>query len=332
MPLRKIKMPGDATIIANMLPKAFVYPEHEDWSLRDEEALEIGGQLDAMRMVWPLIMVLRLFMPQLRHIMRGYVWEEDGQPVGMVNVTKLGQADTWQIGNVAVLPDYRRRGIARQLVEAAVEMARGYGARSIVLDVIDGNEPAYKLYQSLGFEHFTGSAELYFDRSLGKAPDDLPEGYELRLLGLTDWRPRYAVSLAVTPPEVTRYEPVTESRFRKSLAFRIFAPFLIRIFGSMIMPLAVSYEGEDIAVATINARRGSGFNDIKILLHPDHAAIARPLLEQVVFRTAMLAPGKRSEFSVSHWQADLIEAAVALGFERRYDYHRLGMVTNRKHG
>jgi len=82
----------------------------------------------------------------------GYVWLSEGRVVG--NVT-LQEADTtglrWRITNVAVLPEYRGRGIARILMQETLhEIARHSGSWAI-LQVRTGNEVAHGLYLSLGF-------------------------------------------------------------------------------------------------------------------------------------------------------------------------------------
>jgi ribosomal protein S18 acetylase RimI-like enzyme len=55
------------------------------------------------------------------------------------------------IGGLAVDPDRRRLGIARQLVEAAVAEARRRGARKLTLRVLGHNTAARKVYESCGF-------------------------------------------------------------------------------------------------------------------------------------------------------------------------------------
>lgn len=105
----------------------------------------------------------------------------------------LGIADTWaQLGRdgdevfgfsltrriideaelmlVAVPPDQRGRGYGRRLVEGAMEAARQRGARTMFLEVRDGNEAALRLYRSLGFtaagrrqNYYTGAAGERFD-------------------------------------------------------------------------------------------------------------------------------------------------------------------------
>ncbi len=54
---------------------------------------------------------------------------------------------------VFVSPRYRGHGIGRALVESVVAHADANGVRRVNLTVYVPNEPAVKLYESLGFEH-----------------------------------------------------------------------------------------------------------------------------------------------------------------------------------
>lgn len=56
-----------------------------------------------------------------------------------------------ELGNLAVEPEWRRRGIGRHLVQVALRVARRGGARALVLEVRQGNGPARALYRSAGF-------------------------------------------------------------------------------------------------------------------------------------------------------------------------------------
>ncbi len=60
-------------------------------------------------------------------------------------------ADEMHILNLAVSADFRKRGIARQLVLAAISHAYAKGARRAFLEVRVSNVTAQKLYSSLGF-------------------------------------------------------------------------------------------------------------------------------------------------------------------------------------
>ena len=69
---------------------------------------------------------------------------------GVVAVTMSGT--TADLLRVVVDPARRRQGIARQLVDAALDAVRDAGVRSVMLEVRYDNEPAIALYQSVGFE------------------------------------------------------------------------------------------------------------------------------------------------------------------------------------
>lgn len=55
------------------------------------------------------------------------------------------------ITNVAVAPDYRRQGVATQLIERLVEISRAENAEFITLEVRENNTSAQALYEKQGF-------------------------------------------------------------------------------------------------------------------------------------------------------------------------------------
>jgi ribosomal protein S18 acetylase RimI-like enzyme len=104
----------------------------------------------------------------------GYVWQHDGAVVGNASLIPFfvkGQR-YFLIANVAVHPDFRRQGIARQLTEQAIAYARKKGAPAVWLHVHRPNEVALQLYRSLGFaERFVRTSWLSQpDHLQGKAP------------------------------------------------------------------------------------------------------------------------------------------------------------------
>ncbi len=78
------------------------------------------------------------------------VAEFNGVVVGYIGVFVV--YESCDISNIAVLPEYRRRGIGRLLLEGACDAARNGGAESISLEVRPSNRGAIALYRSVGFE------------------------------------------------------------------------------------------------------------------------------------------------------------------------------------
>ena len=60
-------------------------------------------------------------------------------------------ADEAQILNVATLPEYRRRGLAKEILSALYAGARERGAIVVTLEVRESNSAARALYESEGF-------------------------------------------------------------------------------------------------------------------------------------------------------------------------------------
>jgi ribosomal-protein-alanine N-acetyltransferase len=60
--------------------------------------------------------------------------------------------DETDMMNIAVHPDYRRCGVAQQLVVQLVADLKRRGSRCLTLEVRASNDPARKLYEKLGFQ------------------------------------------------------------------------------------------------------------------------------------------------------------------------------------
>ena len=76
--------------------------------------------------------------------------------------------DEMHILNLAVAPAFRRQGISRKLVFAAIRRAYSKGAKRAFLEVRASNTAAQKLYSSLGFIG-TSMRREYYDQPVEDA-------------------------------------------------------------------------------------------------------------------------------------------------------------------
>ena len=70
--------------------------------------------------------------------------------------------DSADITNVAVRPQYRRRGIARQLVGRMLEQMAAKGVTGVLLEVRESNLPAQNCYAQAGFT-VVGRRKNYYE-------------------------------------------------------------------------------------------------------------------------------------------------------------------------
>lgn len=90
---------------------------------------------------------------------RCWVAELDGRVVGMLVLWMI--IDEAHIATLATHPEFRRRGIAEQLLLTALDEAHTEGAQSALLEVRAGNNAAQTLYHKYGFE-VVGRRERYY--------------------------------------------------------------------------------------------------------------------------------------------------------------------------
>ena len=105
----------------------------------------------------------RMLSEELENACAAFLVAEDadsGQVVGYAGV--LVMADEGYITNVAVFPEYRRRGIGAQIIEVFMNFARANRLAFLTLEVRPSNAAAIALYQGFGFEE-VGRRKNYYD-------------------------------------------------------------------------------------------------------------------------------------------------------------------------
>lgn len=104
-----------------------------------------------------------MFLEELAQDISVYrVVEIDGTPVAYMGMYQV--ADEGHITNVAVMPDYQRRGIANSLIREFVDIAQERRLCLLTLEVRVGNSGAIRLYEKHGFTR-VGVRPRYYENS-----------------------------------------------------------------------------------------------------------------------------------------------------------------------
>lgn len=111
-----------------------------------------------------------VFREELKKGHRYIVAIEDGKIAGIVTwvVHGLPKHQLCELVRIAVLPDYKGKGVAKLLFDALVKDARGFyktqksKLRKLFLLTHDDNERAHGFYEKMGFKHETTLKEHYY--------------------------------------------------------------------------------------------------------------------------------------------------------------------------
>jgi ribosomal protein S18 acetylase RimI-like enzyme len=145
--LRPLNVFRDLPGVADLVEKCFADTIDSE-GRRYLQQMRRAGQDNAF-MRWASNAVENASMP-----LSGYVWEENGEIIGNVSLIPYHhkQKKIYLIANVAVRPDFRRRGIGRALTNTAMQHARQRRANATWLHVRADNPGAIALYTNLGFQ------------------------------------------------------------------------------------------------------------------------------------------------------------------------------------
>jgi len=87
------------------------------------------------------------------------VAESHGEVVGYAGVMVLG--DVTDILTLTVAPEFRRRGIARELLKRLIDWSRNQKVEAVMLEMRKGNVEAQPLYLASGFRKISERADYY---------------------------------------------------------------------------------------------------------------------------------------------------------------------------
>ena len=327
MKIRSIKLPEDFDILSEMILNSFQYPENPDWDIEEDEKKEFARTVKSFKKMWPLFNILGIFSKTVKNLLVGSIAEENNVPAGVIMYQQNGKTDKWEISTVGVLPKFRRRGIARKLVETGIEHIKELGGKIICLDVISGNLPAYTLYKEVGFEHYSGISEMQFNNERNTDVVELPEGVELIKTDQFDWQPRYDLFEKITPEDVKKYEPIEVGRFKQPIVMRIIVPIITFAQGIDRIYQLVSVNGEIVGRISINIKKKPGGKHfLSLYLNEKYAELCDVLSKYSINQINQLGELRGITSIASRWQPHVNEALIENGFEIKVEGHRLGLI------
>jgi len=150
------------------------YSEEQVFRIREASAADLTKVIMINRRCLPENYTYFFFNSILQNYPRTFlVAEVDGDIAGYImcrverGFSKLSKLNLTRLGHVisiAVLPEYRRRGIAKALLTRAMKILKEeYGCEEVYLEVRVSNQPAISLYRKLGFDVVKISRRYYVD-------------------------------------------------------------------------------------------------------------------------------------------------------------------------
>jgi ribosomal protein S18 acetylase RimI-like enzyme len=307
-------LPFDATrdlgAVARLLEEAF----------RNESAIAFSRV--------PLMRELGIFMWTLNYIptfpenISGFVWLEEGQIVGNLTLTRdEGWSDRYFISNVAVKREYRRKGIARQLVRAAIDELRAHSAKWALLNVRPTNPGAIQLYKEFGFQEI----EMRGDWTLNSPMPPLTSPLSPLLRGEGDsivrplrWSDHHGVVdlvRAVTPATVKQFRRQEINPYWLYWEDRLTEIVTDFFIGQITKRWVIEQNGKLGAVVTVRRQRVFSPHRIEVQVHPDLRGRVEDQLVLFALNELAGSAARIIRASATSTHPELVVALEARGFK-----------------
>ena len=227
----------------------------------------------------------------------------DDKAVGRIHCVRNEiNSSLWYYGDLFVMPAYRRMGIARQMVDAAISRLSEMGAVALRCYVDPNNIPSRNLQRSIGFEekpletfnHFTNDGEIMYEIKIpGRLcviPAMVNEAYFVRIMfvqnkndlkteniSLNEWKEllsagkrdekHFLICKGAVPVAYMRFNRTADKREACISVLFVAKGFQRRGIGTFAIHFAERYAKEN------------GFDLIKVIADENHAATWNCLLK-----------------------------------------------------
>jgi ribosomal protein S18 acetylase RimI-like enzyme len=242
------------------------------------------------------------FSPVMNKLAMGYVWEEDDQIIGNVTVLNTKSVGRYLVVNVAVHPDYRRRGIAQELMKTVIKMTRKRQGRKILLQVVKDNNAAINLYRSLDFITLgnvtTWRCHVSRLRELSTLTED-SRRLHVRELRRQEWQAAHELDLSAQHPDLNWPESLPADRYRGGVR-----RWVDRFFnGRQTEHWVTTHQEKLVGLVSIRSE-WSRPHQVALRVHPEwHGQLERPLVAKAIRRLQQMP---RRSVRIEHPEDPLI--------------------------
>ncbi len=208
--LRPLNILHDLPAVADLIEKCFADTMDAEGRHYLQQMRHSGQDKSFLR--WAAAAVETVSMP-----LSGCVWEEDGEIIGNASLIPYHhkRQRIYLIANVAVRPDYRRRGIGRALTVAVIQRADQRHAKETWLHVRDDNPGAVALYTGLGFQELARRTMWQVKPDRNASTDELDVTITKRLA--RDWSRQETWLHNLYPDLLTWYQSMPWKSLRPGL-------------------------------------------------------------------------------------------------------------------
>jgi GNAT superfamily N-acetyltransferase len=285
-----------------------------------QRGVDIVKRISRWQQIYPLIRILALFPNPYQHTFNVHVAEVDGEIKGLIQTSARNrERTTWHIENVAVLPEARGQGLAKQLVDFVFDHYSNQGVMRFTLEVDTKNEPALKLYEKTGFRKY--STVHYYRLNSTKLTGQLkadgdtvtvPEGF--RPHRSSDAQKLYELYQDSTPASVRLVDERKLSDFKDQVLEEVSAYLKEQLKYCVENHWVVERDGKIVASLEIVAQHRKLPHVLRLQVHPGYPDLNEQLLRFGLHHLAQFPSRSVLAASLEHQKAKT-EALQAIGFK-----------------
>jgi GNAT superfamily N-acetyltransferase len=267
---------SDFEVIKNIFEVAF----SEEYRQR---GLNIVDRINRWQQLYPVVKLLASFNNPYQHLFNVHVFEDENEKkiVGLIQISARSKDQTrWHLENIAVLPDQRGKGIAKQLLNYFFDTYSQKGANRFTLEVDINNASAIKLYESIGFRIYT--TIHYFKIPPKKLSDyrpekvNLPEGF--RSYKASDTQMLFDLYTSSTPSSIRIVDQKTIADFHETPIEQVSK--YIKEYTKRCNQMHFVIEKDNCLIASLEiiAQHRKLPHVIRLLVHPGYEDLNESLL------------------------------------------------------